>query len=111
MEFIRKKKCPVNFTVCFLRRLILGVNWMSLKKGESFWGFESSFGLGILFLSLFYYIHTYKHKIKFLARTKEFLSKDKNENSGIEIKINDTTVSYKDFETYCELKWTVFTPI
>jgi len=32
----------------------LGANWISLKEGEIFWGFESSFGLGILFLSLFY---------------------------------------------------------
>ena len=104
-----KKSIELILLYAFLGAIILGANWMSLKQGDSFWGFESSFGIGILLLSLFYFIHNYKNKIKFLARTKEILSKYKNENNGIEIRINETTVSYKDFDIYSELRWTVFT--
>ena len=108
-KLFAKKSVQLILLYAFLGAVILGANWISLKQGDSFWGFESSFGIGILLLSLFYFIHTYKNKIKFLARTKEIVSKYKNENSGIEIKFNDTTVSYKDFEIYSELRWTVFT--
>jgi len=107
-KLFAKKSLQLILLYAFFGAVILGANWMSLKQSDSFWGFESSFGIGILLLSLFYFIHTYKNKIKFLARTKEIVSKYKNENSGIEIKFNDTIVSWKDFELFSEMSWTVF---
>ena len=44
-----------------------------------------------------------------MTRTKQILSRHKNQNQGIEIKITNTSVSFKDFEIYSEVKWTCFT--
>src|SRR5688572_9480698 len=107
-KLFTKKNVQVVFLYAFIGAVILVVNWISLKKGESFWRFESSFGLGILFLSLFYFIHFYKNKIRFLAKTKELISKYKNESGGIEIKITNSAITYRDVEIYSDMKWTVF---
>ena len=92
----------------FMGTFFLVGNWVMLKDGEYFWGATSSFGLSLIFLSLFYFIHTYQSKIKYLSRTKQILSRYKNQSHGIEIKITNTTVSYKDFELFSEMSWTVF---
>ena len=34
------------------------------KEGGNFWGPSSSFGLGLIFLSIFYFFHTYQNKAK-----------------------------------------------
>jgi hypothetical protein len=79
-----------------------------LKDGEYFWGFTSSFGLSLIFLSLFYFSHIYQNKIKYLSKTEQILNRYKNQSQGIQIKITNTTVSYKDFELFSEMSWTVF---
>jgi hypothetical protein len=83
-------------------------NWVMLKDGEYFWGFTSSFGLSLIFLSLFYFSHIYQNKIKYLSKTEQILNRYKNQSQGIQIKITNTTVSYKDFELFSEMSWTVF---
>ena len=97
------------FVYAFMGTFFLVGNWLTLKDGENFWGFISSFGLSLIFLSLFYFSHIYQNKIKYLSRTKQILSRFKNQNEGIEIKITNTSVSYKDFEAYSDMKWTCFT--
>ena len=99
----------ILFVYAFMGIFFLVGNWLTLKDGEYFWGFISSFGLSLVFLSLFYFSHIYQNKIKYLSRTKQILSRFKNQNEGIEIKITNTSVSYKDFEAYSDMKWTCFT--
>src|SRR6186713_133462 len=66
-------------------------------------------GSYLLIETFFYLCHIYQNKIKYLSRTKQLLSRYKNQNEGIEIKITNESVSYKDFEAYSEMKWTYFT--
>src|SRR5215203_2146412 len=99
----------ILFVYAFMGIFFLAGNWLTLKGGEYFWGFTSSFGLSLIFLSVFYFSHVYQNKIKYLSRTKEILSRYKNQTEGIEINITDKSVSYKDFEIYSEMKWACFT--
>jgi|SRR5215203_2273332 len=99
----------ILFVYPFMGIFFLAGNWLTLKGGEYFWGFTSSFGLSLIFLSVFYFSHVYQNKIKYLSRTKEILSRYKNQTEGIEINITDKSVSYKDFEIYSEMKWACFT--
>ena len=70
------------FVYAFMGTFFLVGNWLTLKDGENFWGFISSFGLSLIFLSLFYFSHIYQNKIKYLSRTKQLLSRYKNQNEG-----------------------------
>jgi hypothetical protein len=109
-----KWKLFSNRYIILLVYAVMGIfflvgNWLTLKDGEYFWGFISSFGLSLVFLSLFYFSHIYQYKRKYLSRTKQILNRYKNQNEGVEIKITDKLVSYKDLEAYSEMKWTYFT--
>jgi len=47
----------ILFVYAFMGIFFLVGNWLTLKDGENFWGFISSFGLSLIFLSLFYFSH------------------------------------------------------
>ncbi|MBK7569231.1 MAG: hypothetical protein IPI31_15525 [Bacteroidetes bacterium] len=88
--------------------LILMGSGMSQNEGVNFWGPSSSFGLSLIFLSIFYFFQTYQNKAKFIARTKHYIDRFNSQKEGIEITITDSSVTYKDFETTSEMKWTFF---
>lgn len=89
--------------------VILIITLLSSKEGVSFWGFQSSFGLSLIFLSFFYFSHTYRNRANFFARTKQYLNRIKPLNEGIEIIITDASIRFKDFQTFSEMKWSFFT--
>ena len=89
-----------------LGSVILLLTWLALKKDANFWRFESSFGLSILLLSVFYSYHNFINKRKYLARTKELINKYRDQS--VEMNIRETAISYKGFEMSSEMKWSVF---
>jgi len=86
--------------------LILGI--LERKKVHNFWGFDSSVGLSLILLSLFYFTQTYRLKLKYFSELKQIIERFKKQAEGIEIIITDRSISYKDFETFYELKWSNF---
>jgi hypothetical protein len=62
------------------------------------------------FIAIFFLLYTtFKNKVRYISRTKQFINRYRSQTEGIEIKITNTSVTYKDFEIYSEMKWTVFT--
>ena len=108
-KLFTQKNILIFALYAFMGTFFLVTNWLTLKNDENFWGFTTSFGASLLLLSFFYFIHTYKNKIKYISRTKLFINRYRSQTEGIEIKITNTSVTYKDFEIYSEMKWTVFT--
>lgn len=79
-----------------------------LKDGESFWGIGPSAGFSLIVLSFFYFSHTSKNKKIFLKSTQDYINRAHKYGEGASITITDSFVSYKDFESYYEIKWTMF---
>jgi hypothetical protein len=87
----------------------LVVTALLLKEGETFWGFGSSVGLSFIFLSIFYFSHTFRNKKKYLSQTTQYINYFNKQAKGIDITITDIGVTYKDFETFYEAKWSTYT--
>jgi hypothetical protein len=88
--------------------IILILNGFESKNVDDFWGIGSSMGLGLVFLSVFYFSHTYRNKRKYLEQTRALIAKSKSDGRKTELLLKDDHVTYKNFESLCEWKWSVF---
>lgn len=108
-ELFTQKNIKIFILYALVGTLILIQSGITQQDSKSFWGPGSSFGLSLIFLSLFYFLQTYQNKTRFFARTKQHIDRYNRQEEGIEIKITDISITYKDFERTSEMKWTTFT--
>ncbi len=87
---------------------VLALTALSSKNIIDFWGLGSSLGLALIFLSAYYFLHTFQNKSKYLAKTRLLITQSTNNSRITELILKDECVIYKDFETYNEWKWSVF---
>ena len=71
---------------------------LSLRNNDSFWGPNSSVGLSLILLAIFYFIRTYRSKKKHFKQIQQYLNSHSNRTDIIEIVFTDSGISYKDFE-------------
>jgi hypothetical protein len=103
------KKSLVYFTFYAIAGLfVMGLAALGAEKSGHFWGILSSFGLSLIFLSLYYFSHNYQNKRKHLANVRMALALSKQQAQNNEIVVNDNGVTFKDFQTYSEWKWSAF---
>jgi hypothetical protein len=103
------KKNLFYFTFYALGGLfVLAIAALGAKNTADFWGVFSSLGLGLIFLSTYYFLHTFQNKGKYLAGIKALTAQANNKSQHTELVLKDDLVTYKDLETYSEWKWSVF---
>ena len=103
------KKSLLYFTFYAIAGLfIFGIAALDAVKSGHFWGLFSSFGLSLIFLSTYYFLHNYQNKRKYLANIRMALALSKQRGQNTEIILNDTGVTFKDFQTHSEWKWSAF---
>jgi hypothetical protein len=92
----------------FVGSLILICNAVTAKNADDFWGLGTSLGGGLIFLSIVYFSHTFQAKRKYLERTRIAIKRSEHEGQNTEILIKDDGITFKDFQTRSEWKWSVF---
>jgi hypothetical protein len=107
--FIRKRLIS-NLLFVIIGILFITTQFFSSNKADqSFWNFETSFGGSFLLLSIIYFYHIAKARYKFLQRAKKYVGDFKKIGKAIEIEIKDDYVTYVDYQSLVELRWTIFT--
>jgi hypothetical protein len=103
------RKNIFHFIIYAIVGLILLIGSAVTEKDISnFWGMGSSLGLSLIFLSLFYFSHTYQNKRKFITRTRAYIKLFNEQKQETELVFADEKITYKDFQSYSEWKWTKF---
>ena len=103
------KKNLLYFTFYALAGLfVLAIAALGAKNADDFWGVFSSLGLGLIFLSTYYFLHTFQNKRKYLAKVRALIVQSTKNGQHTELILKDECVTYKDTETYSEWKWSVF---
>lgn len=97
----------------FIVYAILGLIFLigsavTAKDINDFWGIGSSLGMSLIFLSLFYFAHTYQNKQKFINRTRQYIKLYNQQKRETELVLTDEKNTFKDFQSYSEWKWTKF---
>jgi hypothetical protein len=107
--FIRKRLLE-NLLFIIIGILFITMQFFSSNKPhQNFWNLETSVGGSFLLLAIIYFYHIAKARYKFLFRAKKYVRDFKKNGRAIEIKITDDYVTYIDYESSVEVKWTIFT--
>jgi len=103
------KKSLIYFTFYAIVGLFaMGLAALDAGRSGRFWGIWSSLGFGLIILSSYYFAHNYQNKRKHLANVRMALALSKQKCGNNEIVLTDTGVTFKDFQTYSEWKWSAF---
>lgn len=78
------------------------------RRVGTFWHFSTCVGLSLILLSSFYFYHLIRNRVKFISRTKDHIAAFEKQKNPAEITLNDSRITYRDIESYWELKWTSF---
>jgi hypothetical protein len=90
--------------------LLVKIGNMLLSK-ESFWSFDTAIAVIMILYALFIFYNNYATKKKFFEQSKEQYEAYSKNNNVTEIVLTEQLYKYKDFESYAELKWSLFTKI
>jgi hypothetical protein len=105
---IAKKPFLIQTLYAVMGTYLLLFSALSEKKGGNFWNLNSSLGFSLILLSFYYLFHTFRQKSKYFSEIKQIIERFNRQTEGIDILITEKSVSYKDFETYYDLKWSNF---
>jgi len=77
-------------------------------KTNSFFNIASYIGTIYLVLFLASSYGLYKGRMRWTKKIRIYIDKSSSKELYIEYQFNDSTVTAKDFQSYCEFKWTSF---
>ncbi len=83
----------------------ISIGLMKYNKEGTFWNYSTSFGLALVFLTVFLIEMHYKGREKWIKRAKKCIEKP---SRITEYNFTDEMITVKDPESYGEFKWSVF---
>lgn len=101
-----KKSLFLYALYTFLGLLIWLMTALPPKDGYEVYGWAMGFGL--IFFGIVSILRTAVAKGNYLLRVRAAIAKSKARGESTELILKDDCVILRDFETYCEIKWSVF---